>query len=313
MAELVAEGLSAGYRGRTVVHRVDLSFGPGVHLVLGPNGAGKTTTFRALSGVLAPMEGRVLIDGVDPARDVSAKSRIGVCTHRTPVAGRMSVTDNLRYWARIVGVPEDVAPQRIEAVLTALNLTELADRRASVLSRGQTQRLGLAKAFLPDPPILLLDEPTSGIDPLNAAALLDHLRALAADGRTVIASSHTLSEAVELADDVTVLHRGRVIAEGLPDQLRESLVGTAYRVRLRGSDGLAATLEALGREARPSTDGRGLVVEVESEKDTEKLVADLVRAGVGVRECVAADNPLEDVFRELLGKESTDDAPLPQA
>jgi ABC-2 type transport system ATP-binding protein len=210
-------------------------------------------------------------------------------------------------------MPAHAVEERVEAALAALNLTDLADRRAAVLSRGQTQRLGLAKAFLPDPPILLLDEPTSGIDPINAAALLERLRALAAAGRTVIASSHTLSEAVELADDVTVLHRGRVVGGGPPDQLRERLVGTAYRVRLRGSEGLEPALAALGREARPTADGRGYVVEVGSEQETEKLVAELVRTGVGVRECVAADNPLEDVYRQLLGKDGTDDASDPQA
>lgn len=313
MAELVARRLSAGYRGRAVIHELELSFGPGVHLMLGPNGAGKTTTFRALSGVLAPIEGEVLIDGADPAADVAAKAAIGVCTHRTPVAGRLTVADNLRYWALIAGMPRDTVEQRIETVLGVLNLTELAGRRAAVLSRGQTQRLGLAKAFLPDPPILLLDEPTSGVDPINAAALLDHLRTLAADGRTVIASSHTLSEAVELADDVTVLHRGRVVGAGPADRLREELVGTAYRVRLRGTEGLGPALAASGRAAGPTADGRGYVVEVGSEQDTEKLIADLVRAGVGLRECVAADNPLEDVYRQLLGREGADDTPDSQA
>jgi ABC-2 type transport system ATP-binding protein len=171
MTNLAAEELAAGYRGRAVVQSLELSYGPGIHLVLGPNGAGKTTTFRALAGVLPPLGGRVLVDGRDPWRDVAAKTLLGVATHRTPLAARLSVVDNLRYFARLTSGPQQNSIEaRIETVLSVLDLGGLADLRDAQLSRGQSQRVGLAKALLADAPILLLDEPTSGLDPLHAAA-----------------------------------------------------------------------------------------------------------------------------------------------
>ncbi|WSV95836.1 ABC transporter ATP-binding protein [Streptomyces sp. NBC_01006] len=213
MATLTAEGVCAAYRSGVVLRDIDLEYGPGVHILLGPNGSGKTTAFRVLAGILPPMQGTVLVDGKNPYRQADVKSAIGLASHRSALAHRLSVMDNLRYWARVLGLASGPSEARIADVLTLLGLEGLADQRVGSLSRGQNQRVGLAKAFLGRPPILLLDEPMSGLDPTMAEQLSDHLTELADHGHTIVTSTHALTEAHRLADDVTVLHGGR-IADG---------------------------------------------------------------------------------------------------
>ncbi|MFB7665449.1 heme ABC exporter ATP-binding protein CcmA [Kitasatospora sp. NPDC056138] len=307
MFELAVEGVCAGYRGKTVVRDISLEFGAGVHILLGPNGSGKTTTFRVLAGILTPMRGRVLVDGRDVHAEVDAKSLIGLATHRSALAPRLSVVDNLRYWARVLGLPPGPAEQRIAEVLALLRLEKLADQRIGSLSRGQNQRVGLAKAFLGRPPILLLDEPMSGLDPTAAEQLTDHLRALADDGHTVVASTHALVEAHRLADDVTVLHGGRIVGRGEPAALRTALIGSAYRLQIRGSDDLPAALERLGHRCERQRQGT-VVVEVADERAAQALVTQLVGAGVGVHEVAPVRNPLEDVYRQLQTEGANDGA-----
>ncbi|GAA5199208.1 ABC transporter ATP-binding protein [Rugosimonospora acidiphila] len=305
MSVLSGVDLHAGYRGRTVLHGVDLDFGPGLHLLLGPNGAGKTTLFRVLAGVLPPSRGRVLIQGRDPHARPEAKRLVGVAAHRPALAPRLSAADNLRYWTRVLALPAADRDRRVREVIDLLDLGSIADQRADTLSRGQTQRVGLAKALLAEPPVLLLDEPTAAVDPAVAARLRDQLRGLAAAGHTILVSTHELAEASDLADDVTVLHRGRVAARGAPSTLREQLVGHGYRLRLRGTGDLAGALRRLGYPAEPATHDR-LLVDVPDEDTVETLVADLVRAGVGIREVTPAGNALEDVYLHLQEGASAD-------
>ncbi|GHG81178.1 ABC transporter ATP-binding protein [Streptomyces griseocarneus] len=298
MATLTAENVCAGYRGNVVLREMNLEYGPGVHILLGPNGSGKTTTFRVLSGLLPPMRGTVLVNGKDPHRQAEAKSAIGLSSHRSALAPRLSVMDNLRYWARVLGLPSASVEARIADALTLLGLVELADRRVGSLSRGQNQRVGLAKAFLGRPSILLLDEPMSGLDPTMTGQLSDYLRTLADDGHVIVASTHALTEAHRLADDVTVLHDGRIVARGEPSALRAALLGSAYRLQIRGSGDIPAALARLGHRWERQRTGP-VVVEVASEKAAEKLVAQLVGEGIGIHEVVPVRNPLEDVYHRL--------------
>lgn len=239
---VVARDLAAGYRRRPVLFEVNLDVGPGVHVLLGPDGAGKTTLLRTLSAVLAPYRGHVLVQGRDPHRDPSAKRLVGVAAHRAASAPRLSVRDTLLYWGRVLALPAARRERRIADVTDQLGLDELADRTVGTLSRGQTQRVSIAKALLADPAVLLLDEPLSGVEPVAAARLRAQLRALGAAGRAVVASTHDLREARGLADDVTVLHQGRVLSKGRTDRLRPDLL----RPDLLRADRLhTARLEAL--------------------------------------------------------------------
>ena len=307
MTELCVHDLSAGYRGRPVLHGITLDYGPGLHLLLGPNGAGKTTLFRTLAGVLAPIRGDIRIDGRDTRRDVEVKALVGLSAHRAALAPRLTVRDNLRFWARVLALPASDRDRHVEDVLRAVELTDIGEQRAGTLSRGQSQRVGLAKALLNDPPVLLLDEPVSGVDPTMASRLRKQLRALADEGRTVLVSTHELAEVADLADDVTILRHGRLAGRGMAAALREEVLGTRYRVRLRGTGDLRGVLARLGFRAE-SSHGDGVVVEVEDDQEVETLVAELVRAGVGVREVGPADNALHDVYTRLQEQQGAQDA-----
>ncbi len=294
---LTAADLWAGYRKRVVLREITVRYGPGLHVLLGPNGAGKTTLFRALAGVLPPIRGQVLISGRDPHAESAAKALIGVGAHRAALAPRLSVADNLRYWARVMALPPGQRERRVNDVIDIVGLADISGREAGTLSRGQTQRVGLAKALLPDPPVLLLDEPTAGVDPGIAIGLREELKSLAGSGRTVVISTHDLNEACELADDVTVLHDGRIAGRGEPSTLREQLVGDGYRVRLRGRGDLTGQLARLGYRGEASAGA--VIVGVAGEEAVEKLVAELVLAGVAISEVTPVGNALEDVYLHL--------------
>ncbi|MET7775719.1 MULTISPECIES: ABC transporter ATP-binding protein [Streptomyces] len=298
MMVLSAEGVCAGYRGRSVLTDVSLDFGPGVHVLLGPNGAGKTTLFRVLAAVLKPASGRVLVAGRDPHHDPGAKRLISVTAHRAALSPQLTVGGNLGYWARVLDLPAALREQRITDVVSALHLHDLVDRTAGTLSRGQTQRVALAKALLSDPPVLLLDEPTTGMDPAATADLRERLRRLSADGRTIVASTHNMSEAQALADDVTLLSAGRVAGRGTPAELREEMVGLGLRLRIRARLDPTEALRSLGHEPVPDREG-AVLVEVAGDSEAETLIEELVRQGVGLREVAQAGNALEDVFLHL--------------
>jgi ABC-type multidrug transport system ATPase subunit len=294
---LSASGMSAGYRTRPVLHDVSLSFGPGLHLILGPNGAGKTTLFRVLSGILRSTQGQVRILGRDPEVDVAVKAQVGVAAHRAALAQRLTVAGNLRYWSRVLDMPKAERLTRVQAVLDLLDLGPIADQRAGSLSRGQAQRVSLARAMLADPPVLLLDEPFAGVDPQAAVQLRGHLRSLARAGRTMLVSTHELAEANEVGDDVTVLRDGRVIGQGSQARLRGALVGAGYRLRIKGSGDVAGALSRAGY--RPEASGDSFIVAVAGEQAAQKLLAELITAGIGITEAAPAANPLEELYLHL--------------
>lgn len=293
---LNASGMSAGYRTQPVLHDVSVSFGPGLHLILGPNGAGKTTLFRVMGGILRPDAGHVRVLGRDPAADVAVKSQVGMAAHRSALAQRLSVADNLHYWARVLGLTTAERLARVRAALDLLDLGPIAAQRAGSLSRGQSQRVNLARAMLNDPPVLLLDEPFAGVDPQVAVQLRGHLRALADTGRTLLVSTHELAEANEIGDDVTVLRGGRIIGQGSAAGLR-GLLGAGYRLRIKGSGDLAGALGRAGYQPEPS--GDAFIVPVADERAAQELLAELITAGIGITEASPAGNPLEDLYLRL--------------
>ncbi|MEV3860027.1 ABC transporter ATP-binding protein [Streptomyces sp. NPDC050095] len=301
MTVLSSDGIRAGYRGRPVLHDVTVDLGPGVHVLLGPNGAGKTTFFRVLAGVLRPTSGRVLIAGRDPHRDPGAKRLIAVTAHRAALSPQLTVADNLGYWARVLDLPAPLRTRRITEVTTALHLHDLVHRNAGTLSRGQTQRVALAKALLCDPPALLLDEPTTGMDPTATADLRELLRRLAVDGRTILASTHNMDEAQTLADDVILLNNGGIVDRGTPAELREKILGRGLRLRIRARTDPTEILRALGHNPAPGRDG-AVLVDLGDENEAELLIEELVRRGVGLREAAQAGNALEDIFLRLDGQ-----------
>jgi ABC-type multidrug transport system ATPase subunit len=289
------------YGGVMALDGLSTEFEPGLNVVLGPNGAGKTTLFRIGAGVLPPDSGGVAIDGTDPFTDQSVKTRIGYLPHGTPLNGQLTVRENLEYWGRILGLDASTRNDRVEQVAGSMDVDALLDRSATALSRGQRQRVTIARMLIGDPTVLFLDEPTTGLDPSAAKSLRDQLDELAAEGRTLCYSTHNLYEAELLADELTVIKSGRVVAQGPKDALIRQLRGEGVReVRLR-ADTEAETFEALGVEAREVRDD--WIVTLPADQAVSDLVASLVERGVAIERVYETETSLEDLYGQLTADE----------
>ncbi|HEX4406076.1 MAG TPA: ATP-binding cassette domain-containing protein [Polyangia bacterium] len=192
-----------------------------IYGLLGPNGAGKTTTLRMLAAILAPTSGSASLAGVDVARDPQAARRqLGFLTGSTGLYARLTGRELLRYFGRLHHMPEDAIAARTALLAGVLDLEGILAKRCEALSTGQRQRLSVARAVLHDPTVLILDEPTVGLDVLASRFLRDFVRAERDRGKAVIFSTHYLAEAELLCDRIGLLHRGRMLAEDTPGGLR---------------------------------------------------------------------------------------------
>jgi sodium transport system ATP-binding protein len=192
-----------------------------IYGLLGPNGAGKTTTLRVLAGILVPTSGSARVAGLDVAANALAvRRRLGFLTGTTGLYARLTGRELLRYFARLHGLARDAAEARIEVLARALELGGFFGRRCEALSTGERQRLSIARTVLHDPDVLVLDEPTAGLDVLASRFLREFVRAERDRGKAVVFSTHYLAEAELMCDRIGLLHRGRLIAEGTPAALR---------------------------------------------------------------------------------------------
>lgn len=192
-----------------------------VYGLLGPNGAGKTTTLRMLAGLMSPSAGDVYIEGVCGASDPMAlKMRAGFLTANTGLYARLTPRETLAYFARLRGVPESKLVAHVNHLVDLLSLTSFADRRCEGMSTGERQRVQIARTLVGDPPVLILDEPTLGLDVLTNRLILHFVRDAAKLGRTIILSTHHLDEVETICHRYGLMHRGRMLAEGTLTELR---------------------------------------------------------------------------------------------
>ena len=216
-------GVSKAFGAARALHDVSFSVGAGeVVGFVGPNGAGKTTTLRLISGYLSPDAGTIAVDGIDVERDRRAAcARIGYLPETVPLYREMRVADYLAFRARLKGVARNEVEAQVERALERTHTVEVRRRPIGVLSRGFRQRVGLADALVASPPVLLLDEPTAGLDPVQVREFRELLADLAGT-HTVLLSSHILPEIEAVTDRVVMLAGGQVVADGDPAALRES-------------------------------------------------------------------------------------------
>jgi sodium transport system ATP-binding protein len=222
---LVAENLSKQFGEVSAVDHVSLRVRAGEVLgLLGPNGAGKTTMLRMIAGILAPDTGRVLINGLGmEARPLEAKQRIGFHSGDTQLYQRLSPREALEYFGRLYDMPEDKLHARIGQLIEQLEMGTFADRPCGTLSSGQKQRANIARAFLHEPDLLILDEPTTALDVVSGQFIVESIRRERAAGRAVLFSTHIMGEAEYLCDRIALLHNGRMVDEGtLPELLKGS-------------------------------------------------------------------------------------------
>ena len=304
-----ARQLRKRFGGRTAIDDVSLEVARGeVVGLLGPNGAGKSTTFRILAGVFPPDAGHAVVDGLDLERaPLAARRRIGYVPERPALHFELTVEDQLDFIATLRDVPRRDRPRTLDDALARTNLVEVRRRRIGALSRGMRQRVSLAAGLVGEPPALLLDEPTVGLDPAQSAETRRLIRELGRD-RAVLVSSHILADLESLCDRVVILYRGRVIAAGAPGALAPHLRRTTH-VDVE-TDASPERLETLLRsvpgirsvEALASRGAWGRCrVEVTADRDVRATIAAaLARADVALYALVPVEPSLEEAFLSLV-------------
>ncbi len=305
---ITVENLSKRYATKTAIEGVSFQVEKGEILgFLGPNGAGKTTTMRIITGFMPASDGTVRLDGFDVFENpLDVRRRIGYLPENPPLYLEMTVVGYLRFVAKIKGVPKEKIPAEVKRVMERASITDVGERIISKLSKGYKQRVGLAQALLNDPPVLILDEPTIGLDPKQIHEVRELIKDLAGD-HTVVLSTHILPEVEQTCHRVIIIDRGRIVAVDTPQNLRFQLQG-AERVfmEIQGpaaeiTSQLKKTPGVIDVRTVSSNDGRHrFQIEGELRKEIRNdLARTVVQNGWGLYELQAATMSLEDIFLKL--------------
>src|SRR6187402_3309217 len=300
MPAIVVEGLERSFGEVHAVQGIDLEVAEGeIYGFLGPNGAGKTTTVRMLTTLLLPTGGRATVAGHDvvgEAREV--RRAIGVALQESALDPLMTGRELIRLQATLQGIPTAEGRERADALIERVGLSDAADRRVGEYSGGMQRRLDLAAALVHEPRVLFLDEPTTGLDPVSRKTIWEEVRALNEEGTTVFLTTQYLEEADQLADNVAIIDRGTLVAEGTPEALKGE-VGSPH-VELLVGEGAVPEAErvcvGLGK-LLPPKDGKRVLVEVANgAADVPRVVRALDEAGIAVESLELVRPSLDDVF-----------------
>ncbi len=306
---LIVEHLAKSYGAKQAVIDVSLSVGAGeVVGLLGPNGAGKSTTVAMICGLVAPDSGRVLIDGKPIVDDDSpVKRRIGLVPQDISLFEDFGARGNLELFGALYGIKGSLLKQRVDAALELVGLTERARDKPSSYSGGMKRRLNIAAALIHDPDLLILDEPTVGIDPQSRNAIFDNLEALAASGKAIVYTTHYMEEVERLADRIVIVDHGRVVASDTPAVLKRALGNTGVVVlEIDGTVDVAALLLESGvtrAEQREETLTLGIA---DLGASLPYVLTWLAARGHAVRRITSSQANLEDVFLSLTGRQLRD-------
>src|SRR5687768_2765798 len=293
--------VSRWYGNVVAVNDISFALGPGVTGLLGPNGAGKSTLLHLLSGLLAPSAGAARIDGRPAFGDPSVYREMGLVPEREAVPGYLTGRGFVRLNADLQGMPD--AEAATERAIATVDLTDAADRQIRTYSKGMRQRIKLAAALVHEPRILLLDEPFNGMDPRQRLHMMDLLRAMAAEGRAILFSSHILEEVERLAEEVLVVYAGRLAASGDFRSIRRLMTDRPHRFTIRSSNDRALGAALLANPAVfgvDLVDGR-LAVQASDLGTFARILAPIAKAsGIRLHELTPTDDTLESVFSYLV-------------
>ena len=309
---IIAENLTKVYGLKLAVQNVSFRIEKGeVVGFLGPNGAGKTTILRILTGFLQPTSGKILVDGLDgQTHSLEVRKRIGFLPETVPLYDELTVRQFLVFSGTIKGLGGKALNGEIDRVISACGLAEHRERRIRHLSKGLKQRVGIAQALINNPPIVILDEPTTGLDPAQIVEVRKLIKDLAGQ-RTVLLSTHILPEVSQVCERVIIVSQGRVVAEDTPSNLTGRLQkGLRTILYVDGPpEDVQAKLSSLQGVTRvvPSHRGGEILVESAADEGLRPLIAKtIVESGWGLKEMRTSDLSLEDVFVQLVTEEGKD-------
>lgn len=301
------EGLTKDYGTRRAIDHLTFEAGRGEILgFLGPNGAGKTTTMRILTGYMPPTSGRAEVAGFDVVdKSLEVRKRVGYVPETVPLYPDMTVFEYLKFMADLRHLPD--AEDRVDQVLEQVSMMDRSEGYIGKLSKGMRQRVGLAQALLHEPEVLILDEPTIGLDPAQIIEVRKLIREIG-QARTVLLSTHILSEAQQVCNRVLIINKGRIVAEDTPERLQARLTGAQrFMLRVRGdTDRLSAVVEHVPGVARTLETEKGtLEFETDPGEDCRPAVARaLVQAGFDLLEMRSVGVSLEEIFMQLTREQS---------
>ena len=307
---IVANNLTKTFDEFTAVKDVNLEVAEGeVLALLGPNGAGKTTTVRMLTSVLRPTSGSANIGGFDVVtQSAEVRATVGVLTEHHGLYNRMRAMEYLEFFGEIYGLNLQERKERAKKMLSDFDLLDAVDRRVGEFSKGMRQKLALGRALLHDPKVLLLDEPTSAMDPASARLVRDAISALRSNDRSIIICTHNLAEAEELADRIAIIRRGKIIANDSPSALKQSMLGPpTYEIRLsekmNGKKPLLPAGVEIGEKGK-----KWLRYTTENPDETNpKVISGLVEQGFPVVSVQEVSRSLEQVYLQAVSaKENTE-------
>jgi len=298
---IVARDLTKRFKNFTAVDGVSFAVHPAESFgFLGPNGAGKTSTMRMIGCVSPVTGGELRVFGMDPQTHASAiKARLGVVPQQDNLDNEISVRENLLMYARYFDIPRAAAARRADELLEFVQLSERASSEVEPLSGGMKRRLTIARSLINEPEVILLDEPTTGLDPQARHAIWDRLYRLKQRGATLLLTTHYMEEAEQLCDRVVIMDRGRIVAEGSPRELIEQY-STREVLELRVPDDLRATLRGLVDGIAERVDELPDRVRVYT-ADAERALDAIHEAGVHPESALVRRATLEDVFLRLTG------------
>ena len=292
-------GLTKRYGSFTAVNGLNLRIQAGeVFGLLGPNGSGKTTTILMILGLTEPTAGQIRVLGLDPLREpLAVKRRVGYLPDAIGFYDAMTARQNLRYTARLAGLDDAEIEQRIDSALARVNLSDKGDNRVGTYSRGMRQRLGLADVLLKGPGVVILDEPTTGLDPQSTREFLSMIRTLKADGMTILLSSHLLGQVQAVCDRVGLFYQGRMVLEGTVKGIAAQTLGGAYCIDVEAhGPKIAQVLARVPKVAEVETMSEGRY-RLRAEADIRRDLMGLLSAqGIDLLGLSLSEFSLDDVY-----------------
>ncbi len=295
------EAISVKFGDFQALNDISLEFPRGkISGVLGPNGAGKTTLLRSILHLQAVSSGRILVLGT-PRFDLDVLRHLGVSLHQPAIYSRLTVDENLQFHATIAGASRSDAKRLASRAIDRFDLRDIAQSRGAYLSFGERRRVDLARAIMNDPSIVILDEPTAGVDVMSVRAIRDILQSLASDGKTIVITTHEVNEAERLFEYVAIIHRGRLVSQGATRDISENSRIHIYDISVRSEVSLPES--PAGLVAR-LVGQRQIEVRAHDDLAVARYIEALEVAGAGDCVVMKHQNRLEDAFVEIINREN---------